>query len=504
MDLPRPAACLNLGTLPDELILLILDQLDADDHLTLRDLNATSSRFHRLTIDRLYRRFPGRAPEQFLRTIKLSPPDQCHELTNYVKEVVWFQDYWSRPSRRRCLPLGDRYAVANILRSSGAILDTTEISTDLATRFIGFSSEYEVHWWYLEFFLFFTPKVEKITVHDAWQWDDHCYWFKSLAANPSHFENLRFVTVFGPLRLRNIVPLLTLPCIQDLELTQAIDMRREPSRAFSWAHAGEDYVDRRLARGSSLERLVMRESDLHFPSAMVILSQLNKLKSFTYQHVSHELTWRPGLLPAIFPWVGNMGWGPNATLESLRLRVESVVTEEEMSSLCHHVAGPVLAKLRILDIGPCSLDTFRPLELARLEDPQTAARRIVGTFPGTLESLRIQWAYDRDEEPRLQDFIHILLSLVEVVACSSSRLKQVSIVHWPALAGWFPFPHEINSLKQVYERSGMQFDIFYEQIESEKPLAIDEGVESDWLWVHKTEAFSVHAPQESTPPAVQM
>ncbi|CAN9350854.1 unnamed protein product, partial [Alternaria alternata] len=178
---------------------------------------------------------------------------------NYVKEVVWYQNYWDRPSRRRCLPPGDRHTVANILRSSGAILDTTDLSTDLPGRFIGFSSEYEVHWWYLEFFLFSTPKVEKITIHDAWQWDDHSYWFKSLAANPIHFENLRSITI----------------------LPQVVDIRQEPDREFSWARDGEDYVDRRLASGSSLEHLVIRESDLHVPSAVGILEKLNKVKSFT-------------------------------------------------------------------------------------------------------------------------------------------------------------------------------------------------------------------------------
>lgn len=481
----------TLTSLPDELILLVLDQLDTDDYLTLRDLNATSSRFHRLTIDRLYRRFPGCAPEQFLRTIALSLPDERHKLMNYVREVVWYQSYWDRPSRRRCLPLGDRHAVANLLRSSGAILDTTELSTDLPGRFIGFSSDFEVHWWYLEFFLFFTPKVEKITVHDTWQWDDHLYWFKSLAANPFHFESLRSITVFGPLRLRNIVPLLTLPSLRTLELTQAIDMRREPDRAFSWALDGEHYVDRRLARGSTLETLIIRESDLYLPFAVEILEKLQKLKSFTYEHVSHELSEYPGT-PSMFPWVGNMGWGPDSCLESLCLRVESVVTHEEMSSLSHHVAGPVLAKLRTLNIGPCSLETFRGLDLTLSGDLPTIASKIVGTFPNTLESLRIQWAYEHDGEPRLHLFIDILRHLAEAAARSNSRLRHISIIDWPAFAGWFPLQDEAISLSRLYERSGMQFDVVYEEIEGEEPLTAMEDVEPDWLWIHRTEAFATH------------
>ena len=493
MDLPALAPRLNLGApaLPDELILLILDELDADDYLTLRALNATSWRFHRLTLDRLYRRFPGCAPEQFLRTITLSHSAHCHELTNYVKEVVWYQDYWSRPCRRRCLPLGDRHAVANKLRSSGAILDTTDISTDLPTRFIGFASDHEVHWWYLEFFLFFTPKVEKITVHDVWQWDDHSYWFKTLAANPAHFGNIRSITLLGPLRLKSIVPLLTLPSIQTLELTQAVDMRREPGRTFPWDDDGEAHVDRWLANGSSLERLVIRESDFHFPSVMIILEKLNKLKTFTYEHVTHEMKWRPGIPPAIFSWIGNIGWGPNIFLENLRLRVDSVVTETELSSLCYHVTGPTLPRLRTLDIGPCNIETFSQSESPHPEDLHPIARKIVKTFPDTLELLRLQWTYELGQESKLQFLIGILSHLVEAAASSASRLKQIYIT-WPALAGWFPLPDELKVLKRVYERSGMQFDVVYEDIEGQEPLAIKEDVESDWLWVHKTDAFAAH------------
>jgi hypothetical protein len=379
-------------------------------------------------------------------------------------------------------------------------LDTTDLSTDLPGRFIGFSSEYEVHWWYLELFLFFTPKVEKLTVHDAWQWDDHLYWFKSLAANPSHFENLRFVTVFGPLRLRNIVPLLTLPSLRTLELIQAIDMRREPDRAFSWDGGGEHYVDRRLASGSSLESLLLRESDFHFPSALVIGYALKKLKSFTYEHISHELTQHVGMSLSIFHWIGNMCWRPDYSLENLRLRVESVATHEQVSFLNHHVVAPTQTKLRTLDIGPCNLKTFIGLDLTLSGDLPTIASRIIGTFPSTVEYLRIQWAYEHDGESQLQRFIHVLRYLAETVACSSSQLKHISIVDWPALAGWFPLQDEITSLKRVYECSEMQFNVVYEEIEGEEPLSVMEDVEPDWLWIHKTEAFAIHSLREVSLP----
>ena len=112
----------------------------------------------------------------------------------------------------------------------------------LATRFIGFSSEYEVHWWYLEFFLFFTPKAENFFVDAVWQWDDHSYCFESLVANPSPFENLRSITIRGSLRLENIVPLLTLPSLRIMDLTEAINTRQEPGRTFQWTEGRDGYL----------------------------------------------------------------------------------------------------------------------------------------------------------------------------------------------------------------------------------------------------------------------
>jgi hypothetical protein len=132
------------------------------------------------------------------------------------------------------------------------------------------------------------------------------------------------------------------------------------------------------------------------------------------------------------------------------------------------------------------------LDLAQSEDLPTIASRIVAAFPDTLEALQIQWAYERDGEPRLKFFTDILRYLAEAIAGSNSKLKHVSIVDWPALAGWFPFQDQVISLKRVYERRGLQFDIVYEEIEDGEPLTVMEDVEPGWFWIQRTEYFAAH------------
>jgi hypothetical protein len=481
----------GLVALPVELILAILDQIDPDDFAPIHALNTTCRLLHRLTVDRLCRNYPGRAPQQFLRTITLPPPDGNPAFASHVRKVVWYQTYWTHQARRRGLSLSDRHLIAGKLRNMGCILNTMDPSMDLPGRFIGFSSEYEVHWWYLEFFLFFTPKVEELLVYDVWQWDDHSYWFESLAANPTYFENLKSVTLHGPLRLENIVPLLTLSSIRNLDLTQVVNMRREPGRTFPWSDGRDDYMDQRLACGSSLERLILRESDLAFPGSQVF-QKLHRLSSFTYEHVDNDLTYPSGRGTIIFPFIGQMQRGEDFSLEHLRLREQRVIPVGEVPLLFHLVNSSddvesALEKLRILDVGPCNLRSFTGA------DESIPVGTFVGSLPLTLETFHIQWAYCPDWQHQLPRFLDFLLVLSQTSAFANLNLKRVAIVEWPALAGWFPLLEEKSSLERACEAMGMQFAVHYEEIKGQEPLEVLEDVEPEWLWLHKTSSFKAHS-----------
>ncbi|KAA8617420.1 hypothetical protein PtrSN002B_011697 [Pyrenophora tritici-repentis] len=503
MGSPKPPER-SLASLPEELILAILDKFDSDDLATFRALNITSRQLYRLSLPRLYQRFPGHAPEPFLGTIALSEPEKCQKLATFVKEVEWYQDHWKGPARRRMLSLADRHVLSTKLQALGCILNTTDTSMNLPARFISFLSEYEVHWWYLEFFLFFTPNVERLCVWDVWQWDDHSYWFESVAANPAYFENLKSITLYGPLRLENIVPLLTLPSIRELVLVQCVTMRQELGRDFSWSNGRDGYVQRRLADGSSLEHLSLRESHITFSSVRALLEPLNNLKSFTYDHFQNDLSFpiyaeSQALVNVPAHW---------KSLEYLRLHVERVSNVEEIAWLLGSAPvfdEPTYPNLRTLDIGPCSGETFLGAQLSPSDSSVKSIRlreshveRSVRAIPRTLETLYLQWGQatetPRDSLPHhLLQFLNYLRLFAEIAARWNYDLKRVAICDWPALAGWFPFPEAAESLKKAYEELGMEFDVLHEEIIGQEPLVVRDDIEPDWLVVCKTTTFWYHS-----------
>ncbi|EUC40331.1 hypothetical protein COCMIDRAFT_109095, partial [Bipolaris oryzae ATCC 44560] len=458
------------STLPDELLLLIFEQIKAGDNiLSFHALNTTSKRLRRLTTDYLYYRFHGLAPEQLLRTIALPCPNVRPELANHIKEVVWYQNYWTGTDVQRCLKQDDRILLADKLQSSGRLVHTTRSSGNLPERFVNFHDTCEKHWWYLEFFLFFTPKVQRLHVWDTWQWDDHSYWFETMVQNPSEFENLHSVTLQGPLRLENAVPLLTLPSIRKLELTEVIAMRQEPDRIFSWQDGWERRIEEMLRSGSSLEQLVMTESDVFFLEAIIILEKLNNLKSLSYEHApsdlgSHPETYREFLL------IDELRRLSGIPLKHLRIRGEVPLDESVVSSLLN-VKAPMLEKhplqhLHTLDIGPCDKSSINGISLMMYEnDSDPSHSGIAELLPDTLEVLNIKlepFGYDR--LALISPYSQILADFAAAVACSPCNLKRVTLVEWPAWRDEDSAQATFSILQGLYREAGMELDISFMDI----------------------------------------
>ncbi|KAJ4343632.1 hypothetical protein N0V95_006640, partial [Ascochyta clinopodiicola] len=261
-----------LDALPEELILTILDHLDHENLQSLRALSQASHRLHRLTLEHLYHEFPGRNSELFLRTISKSP-----KLASHVKQAVWHQE------RRTRLHI-DNIEKTHIVRKLNQ-LAVPQQGTDLAEQFAKFGKNDD--YWYMEVLLLFMPNLMRLTIRDSWLWDDHHYWFKSLSPffNPLCTSALRTATLYGPLRIENIVPLLTIPSLHTLELTQVIVMRREGYRVFQWSIWPVTRLlpphDPTTNSGSNLETLVLRESDIDLAYLLPTLSGIKALKSFT-------------------------------------------------------------------------------------------------------------------------------------------------------------------------------------------------------------------------------
>lgn len=85
--------------------------------------------------------------------------------------------------------------------------------------------------WFLEFFLSYVPGVTELHVGDAWMWDDDVYWF------PSPGYRFEKGVLKGPLRVENIVPLLHLPTLRVLWLTEVVELRRGAGVEFPWEEA---------------------------------------------------------------------------------------------------------------------------------------------------------------------------------------------------------------------------------------------------------------------------
>lgn len=350
--------------------------------------------------------------------------------------------------------------------------------TDLAAQFdkFGRSEEY----WYAEVLMLFLPGLEVLEVRDSWLWDDHCYWFKSLSAfwNPLVGGGLRRVVVDGPLRVENVVPLLTVPTLRTLELAQVVVMRREGWRIFQWK-VWE--VERVLPPGtSSLETLALRESYVELESLLPVLHGIKTLKSFTYEHFPNDLSddsVRADELDRMA--LSRCLETQRASLEHLRVRDTSPFNASSVASI-FSACRFTLSRLHTLDIGP-----FNPT-LYSSHGLDEAVGVLVSSFPLCLKSLRLKIASCPDDRIKLNEqkgLDAFLRALVGVVASTRPSMEEVQIVEWDPMRGWFP--DDLPALQKAYADLSVRLgssngDVmdFY----GAEPLLIDE-VEEGWLLV---------------------
>ncbi|KAH7374314.1 hypothetical protein BKA66DRAFT_572273 [Pyrenochaeta sp. MPI-SDFR-AT-0127] len=489
MATSKVASC-GLSTLPDELLLAILDYIEVDDIPTLRDLVSTNRRLHDLAIKRLYSRYSGHTPELFLRTIALPSPARCPALADNVKQVFWDQKHMSHQERLRGEEkVAFRRPIADQLSRRGFNLRGLD-SKDLRWRYLYTPGLERNAWWYLEFFLCFVPNVETLVVSEAWQWDDHVYWFEILPANPGRFQRLTSITLHGPLRLENIVPVITLPSLQTLELTQVLHMRQEPGRTFLWDEEPVASVKSILAAGSSLEHFILRESHIDTSSLLPFFQAFRALKSFTYEHCFDYLS-TVAHLKLDYQALTQCLRLQRASLEYLRVRHSFSLSEMDVDLLlAPHTfltARPELrsnlplSSLRTLDLGP--FDIQYPYGTGYDEEP------FVEALPRSLEVLRIHWKYDFTWPDRLPKFLAFMGSVAARAASALPRLKHVALVDWPALAGWVQLPSQVAALHRLYATMDIRFSVVYEHIHGPEPLEVREHVEPEWLWVQKTGVF---------------
>lgn len=462
----------NLDQLPEELLLEILTHID--HHPTLLALSKTSTRLHRLALPYLYHSYPGRNSELFLRTISHLPAFAAH-----TKSAVWQQE------RKTHLPLIDVLEKQHILTRLNELAVPHGI--DLAAQYAKYGKN-DNYWWF-EVLLLFLPNLEHVYVCDSWQWDDHHYWFKSLSPffNPLSVSNLKSARLVGPMRIENIVPLLTIDTLRTLELTKATIMRREGDPVFQWDTWPVDGV--LPARSSRLEHLCLRESYVAPEVLAPIMQGIKALRFFAYEHVPNDLAdrWHVG--------AGSFAWSPRSclsyqahSLEAIRIREPSdnwytaVTTLLDLQGDYDPNHGwvyqnvPAYPRLHTLDIGPQPV--WPDDEIQTL----TIQMRGLAQGLGELERLRIKFTRNEGGEEQ------VLSVLARAITLYTPSLKTVELVDWDPLRGWYP--SELPMLQRMYAELGLTLSSVPGEVSdfhSVEPLIMDEETEAEAGWVLITE-----------------
>ncbi|XPS80543.1 hypothetical protein M3J09_012495 [Ascochyta lentis] len=464
----------HLNALPEELILTILDHLYpryCDDLRSLRALNQTNQRLHRLTLQYLYHRFPGRNSELFLRTISKSP-----RLASHVKQAIWHQE---RRTRLHIHNIEKTYIVRKLNQ-----LAVPQQGTDLAEQFAKFGKNDD--YWYMEVLLLFMPNLERLTIRDSWLWDDHHYWFKSLSPffNPLCNSKLTIATLYGPLRIENIVPLLTIPSLLTLQLTQVIVMRREGYRLFQWSiwpitRLLPD-LDSIVGAASNLKTLTLKESDIDLAHLLPVLRGIKALNSFTYEHHPNDLAVQTDA--AAHGEHVNRDAVPlicathSASLTHLRIRDTKAwkvgdCTAFTPSHLQHEVTS--YSALQTLDIGP-----FTPPDSADVD--LITCNNFLHNLPPNLKSLTLSIS----PAPSIPDITPFLRTLLPVLSLTKSQLSTIVLSDWRPTLGWFP--DALPALQREFGDVGVrlcsvagEMGDFYDMA----PLIVDERVEEGWVVV---------------------
>ncbi|KAF3033413.1 hypothetical protein E8E12_001389 [Didymella heteroderae] len=468
----------SLNTLPEELVLAILS--DVHNLSALAKLSLTNHRLHRLGLPFLYRVFPGRNSELFLRTVAHHPALAAH-----TRKAVWQQE-------RKTVPHISPLEKQHIINRLNELC--VPHGTDLSAHFAKFGKNDD--YWYFEVLLLFMPNVEVVQVKDSWLWDDHHYWFKSLSPffNPLCVSRLKRVLIEGPMRIENIVPLLTLPSLKVLELTQVTVMRREGYRVFQWSV----WPARRVLaeRSSALEVLTLRQSYIDLDLLVPIALGIKSLKAFTYEHVPNDLADEAAaevhrINTAALASCLNMH---AHSLEHIRVRdtqpVDCLFVADYLFGAppADANAQPVFPNLKITDIGPAG--EGRPLSnvsFRNLSPPRA--------LPASLEILRVKvaehlefqpgsvnsWATETSKaESDIELFLHRLASNL----AHEKRFLRVEVVEWNPILGWYP--NSLPALQRLYVDVGLRLESvageeadFYDV----EPLLVDDESEEGWVVV---------------------
>lgn len=478
----------SLENLPEELLLAILSHISNPP--TLANLSLTSSRLHRLSLPSLYHTFPGQNSDLFLRTTSHHPALAAH-----TKTAAWRHQKKTLP---RLSPL-EKQHITNRLNEL-----CVPHPTDLAEQFSRFGTSDE--YWFFEMLLLFLPGVQEMHVGASWLWDDHHYWFKSLSPffNPlrrcaNTGTGLKRVSIEGPMRIENVVPLLGIPTLTALDLSQVTVMRREGYCVFQWSVWP---VARVLpVRSSRLQVLALRESYVDAGLLLPVIRGIRALTSFTYEHVPNDLA-DEGLVAYALEAAAMRDClaAHRESLEHVRIRDEKnamsgLVVRAMLYGEDTHCPETPFTRLKTLDVGPLETDL-----ICGPEQMQTQTRLLVKDLPASLQVLRVQISSRIETTPRwpaaphtstpegdvveLEHSIGGLLRCLAYALADAKRFLRVEVVDWNPSLGWFP--DDLPVLQSLYTELGLELKSIggdAAKIYGAEPLLMDDESEEGWVVV---------------------
>jgi len=307
---------------------------------------------------------------------------------------------------------------------------------------------------------------------------------------------LKRAAIEGPMRVENIVPLLTIPTLRVLDVTQVTVMRREGYRVFQWSVWP---VSRILTeRGSGLEVLRMRESYVDLELLVPVLGGVRRLREFTYEHVPNDLADETARAHRVNTRALTACLNMHAdSLEHIRVRDTEPVNWLLMAEYPFgaaradanaHTSFP---NLKTIDIGPAGVGTRSPRQPPG-SSPETIRPQV---FPASLETLRIQPAERIEFRPgsvtvhamellkHESEVDHLLRAQGCYFAYKKQRMK-VELVEWNPTLGWFP--DNLPALQKHYLDMGLRLESvagdvsdFYDA----EPLLMDDESEKGWVVV---------------------
>ncbi len=474
-----------MDSLPDELLLIILDYVAVTDFLANLALNMTNRRLHRLTTERLYKIYPGYSPNQFLRTTALPPPHGRPALASYVEEVVWnyecnkhFSEQGISPKCRRLL--------ADTLQEKGYNLTPKHTLEDLPHDFLHLGLEGVDCVWYSEFFLLFVPKVKKLVVNCR-NWNLRVYWFETMALNPTCFQQLSSITINGPVCLESLTPVFNLPSLCDLSVSKICPLPDTDIIMDEWDDNPYAIHESKTSNRYNLSHLsLLGHSYICLSRLLDLFCAFRGLNTFTCQDLQSD----PSSIHNISP-----------TLDFPLLRACFFVQRKSLHTVVFHKENTHFTWdiLPLMDALQC-LENMTTLDISAFQatsldfNTNLIIPVMLGNLPSSLTSLTltIYHCHNTHEKrcfclPILETTSQFLRALVSKFSIALPRLKNLAVVNWPPQLGIYP--SDYGDLRRQYKERGVEFVSRPRELSRLGPLKLKmlRGEDEGWVDVRVDE-----------------